>query len=106
MASLFWLPEAVADLERLLLFLHGHNPEAAGRAARAIARGADRLAVNAALGRPLADGTERRELLVPFASGAYVLRYRRDGGRDAVVVIRVWHSREERRPDQRRNDQL
>jgi plasmid stabilization system protein ParE len=33
-------------------------------------------------------------VVAPFGRGAYVLRYRIDD--DAVVVLRVWHSREER----------
>lgn len=32
---------------------------------------------------------------LPFASGAYVLRYRLERP-DTVVIIRVWHSREKR----------
>jgi plasmid stabilization system protein ParE len=36
----------------------------------------------------------RRELIVPFGSGAYVLRYRLDTATDTVIIIRVWHSRE------------
>jgi plasmid stabilization system protein ParE len=40
------------------------------------------------------EGTDRREVLAPFGGGAYVLRYRVDA--DAVVIVRVWHSREER----------
>jgi plasmid stabilization system protein ParE len=40
------------------------------------------------------DATERRELFVPFGAGAYVLRYRIHA--DTIVVLRVWHSREER----------
>lgn len=95
MADLFWLPEAVADIDRLLRFLQEKNPDAARRAAGAIARSASLLAANEALGRPMADGTARRELLVPFAGAAYVLRYRMDeAGR--IVVIRVWHGREAR----------
>jgi plasmid stabilization system protein ParE len=32
--------------------------------------------------------------MAPFGSGAYVLCYRIDP--DAIVIARVWHSREER----------
>ena len=35
-----------------------------------------------------------RELIVPFGSGAYVVRYRVD--RDEVVVARIFHGREDR----------
>ncbi|MFC3127557.1 type II toxin-antitoxin system RelE/ParE family toxin [Pseudoroseomonas globiformis] len=95
MARLTWLPEALGDLARLLAFLQEKNPQAAMRAAKAIARAADRLAASEGLGRPMADGTGRRELFIPFASNAYVLRYRLE--EDAsVVIIRVWHGREGR----------
>jgi len=41
------------------------------------------------------DETGRRELFMAFGAGAYVLRYMPE--KTGVVVIRVWHSREERR---------
>lgn len=44
---------------------------------------------------PLSDDTGRRELFLPFGAGSYVLRYRLDAS-GSVVVIRVWHSRENR----------
>ncbi|PHK95278.1 plasmid stabilization protein [Pseudoroseomonas rhizosphaerae] len=94
MAVLTWLPEAVGALERLLLLLHDKNPEAARRAAHTVARAADRL-VEGCIGRPLADGTARRELVVPFAGAAFGLRYRVEET-GAVVVLRVWHGEEER----------
>ena len=62
---------------------------------RAIRVGAARLVDAPEIGRPLADGTGRRELLIPFGAGAYGLRYRIHD--ETVVVIRVWHSREVRR---------
>lgn len=37
-----------------------------------------------------------RELIVPFGRAAYVVRYAYLTGRNEVVVLRVWHSREER----------
>jgi len=38
------------------------------------------------------DGSNRRELILQFGSGAYVLRYVLDG--NIIVIIRVWHSKE------------
>jgi len=89
-----WLPEAFEDVERLYGFLIGKDALAAERAMRAISSSADTLQDLPQIGRPMGDDTARRELIVPFGAGAYVLRYRVH--RDTVVVIRVWHSREAR----------
>jgi len=40
------------------------------------------------------DGTDRRELFLPFGASSYVLRYIIDV---QVVVVRVWHGRENRK---------
>ena len=92
---LIWLPEAREDVERLFEFLVDVNPAAAERAVRLIQQGANRLLEQPELGRPMAVDSFRRELVLPFGVAAYVLRYRLEG--DYVVVIRVWHGREERR---------
>lgn len=91
---LVWLREAQADVQRLYDFPLEKSPSAAARAVRAIQLGASRLLDFPPVGRPMDDDTERRELFVPFGAGAYVLRYRIHD--DTIVVIRVWHSREER----------
>jgi plasmid stabilization system protein ParE len=95
MAAVRWLPEALDDLERLFEFLREKSPEAAARAARVILDGANHLADVPRLGRAMPDDTGRRELPIPFAAGAYILRYRLDND-DTVIIIRVWHSRERR----------
>lgn len=93
MPALKWLPEAVEDLERLHRFLADRSGAAAQRAAAAILEGADHLIQHPELGRPLTGG--RREQVIRFGVGSYVLRYRvEDEG--SVVVVRVWHSREDR----------
>ncbi len=92
---MIWLPEALEDIERLHDFLKEKSPQAAARAAKAIVDGARILEGAPEAGRPMNDETERRELFVRFGAGAYVLRYRLDAA-GTVVVIRVWHSREER----------
>ena len=89
-----WLPEALDDVERLHGYLIERDPLAAARAVRAVSAGADRLQRLPEIGRPMEDDTGRREFVVPFGAGAYVLRYRIHG--DSPVVIRVWHSREQR----------
>ena len=91
---LLWLPEAQADIQRLYHFLRERDPRAAARAIRAIQLGAQRLLEFPHLGKRMDDETERYEVSVPFGAGAYVLRYRLHA--ETIVVIRVWHSREER----------
>jgi plasmid stabilization system protein ParE len=95
MSALRWLPPALDDLERLIDFLHEKSPTAAAKAATAILEGAERLLTGPRLGRVLPDKTGRRELIIPFAGGAYVLHYMLEG-QETVVILRVWHSREER----------
>ena len=84
--TLKWLPEALADLERLHRFLAEVSPQAARRAAATILGGADRLEEHSDLGRPMED--ERREWIVRFGLDAYVLRYRVDPD-GCPVVVRV-----------------
>ena len=91
---LVWLPEAQADIQRLSNVLRERDPRAAERAIRAMQLGAQQLLECPQVGRRMEDETERREVYVPFGAGAYVLRYRMH--EETIVVIRVWHSREER----------
>ena len=93
-ARVIWLPEALEDIERLYHFLKEKSPAAAKRAAQTILQGARILEEAPDAGRPMQDDTGRREFFAAFGAGAYVLRYKRD--RDMVVVIRVWHSKEQR----------
>lgn len=91
--ALIWLPGAKADFQRLFDFLLDVNPSAAGKAARLIRDGAERLRGHPQLGRQLSDGL-RRELVLPFTGAAYILRCRLEG--ETIVIIRVWHGREQR----------
>lgn len=93
--ELIWLPEAKADIQRLFDFLAEVNPSAAAAAMRVIQAGAARLLEHPKIGRRMDDETPRRELILPFAAAAYVLRYRIED--DAIVIVRVWHGREDRR---------
>ncbi len=95
MPQLKWLPEALADVERLHAFLLEKSPDAAARAAKVILDGAGFLTSIPDIGRPMEDDTGRREWAVSFGAGAFVLRYMRDKN-DTVVIIRVWHSKENR----------
>lgn len=92
--EVIWLPDAVQDVMRLRQFIHDKNPSAAQRAASRIKEGAMMLVTNPELGRPVEGLIAFREVVVPFGAGNYVLRYREDG--DKIAVVRVWHSKEER----------
>jgi plasmid stabilization system protein ParE len=93
MIGLRWAPDAVRDLARLRRFLGDKSPSAAERAALRIREAAGALREQPELGR-IVENEEFRDLVTPFGGGAYVLRYRID--EDAVIVVRVWHTREER----------
>ncbi len=95
MAQLKWLPEALADIERLYDFLHNKDARAAAKAAKTLLTGASILKESPRIGRPMPDETGRRELFISFGAGAYVLRYKLEDP-NTVIIIRVWHSRENR----------
>lgn len=95
MPEVKWLPEALADIERLYTFLKGKNPEAAARAVAVILQGAQLLNTSLRIGRPMPDDTGRREIFMPFAAGTYVIRYMLED-KNTAIIIRVWHSHEKR----------
>jgi len=90
--KIVWHKEAVLDQFRLFNHLKSVNPAAAQKAAELIRCGAESLQQWPNRCRPMGDGSGRRELIIQFGSGAYVLRYVLDG--DVIVIIRVWHSKE------------
>jgi toxin ParE1/3/4 len=93
-----WRERALKDIDRLYNFLFEKNEDAAAKAAQVILRGSSLLEESPRLGRPMADGTQRRELFIPFGAGFYVLRYFL--ANEIVVIVRVWHGREDRKGDQ------
>ena len=95
MSKVKWLPQAIADVERLQVFLLDKDSKAASQAAYLIFQAVLRLETSPRIGRPMLDATGRRELFIPFGAGAYVLRYILED-KDKAIVIRVWHSRESR----------
>ena len=96
MNKLKWLPEALADVERLHEFLKDIDVQAANQCVESILKGSRLLKTTPHLGRPMSDGSGKRELFMQFGAGAYVLRYRLQDT-DTVVIVRIWHSREDRR---------
>lgn len=88
-------PEAVADLERLRALLVDKNPGAAQRAVAAISNALRSLDVFPDRARP-SSIVGLRELIVPFGRSAYVVRYAPLTEREEIVVLRIWHGREQR----------
>ena len=94
-SQVIWLPEALQDLKRLLLFLEKKNLRSTRQAAKLIESGISLLKDQPHIGRLMENDGQRRELFLPFGKSAYVLRYRLDD-HDRIVIIRVWHGREKR----------
>ncbi|MGB0697055.1 MAG: type II toxin-antitoxin system RelE/ParE family toxin [Rhodospirillaceae bacterium] len=96
--KLTFLPEALDDIERLHAFIMGivQNPVAAEQAANAIEAGIQRLLDHPFCGVEMAGSSSTRMLYIPFGKNAYVLSYRFDEDKDTLVVLRIWHSRENR----------
>lgn len=88
-------PEATADLVRLRTFLADKNPDAAQRAAHTLIHAIQSLDTFPDRGQPtVIEGV--RELIVPFGNSSYVLRYAHWAADDEVIVLRIWHGREQR----------
>jgi plasmid stabilization system protein ParE len=87
-------PAALADLERLRAFLADKNLNAARRAVSAITRAIDSLLVFPDRGHPAGSGG-MRDLVVPFGRSVYIVRFAHDAQRDEIVIIRIWHGREQ-----------
>jgi plasmid stabilization system protein ParE len=81
---------ATRDLTRLRDFIARHDPSAAARASNRLGRIIRLLTDQPGLGQTVEDLPEARDLM----AGDYVVRYTvRD---ECVVVLRVWHGREDR----------
>jgi len=92
--KLIWESGALNDLARLREFIAPHRPTAAANSARCIIQAANRLLDHPHFGHPMDSIPEFNELIIPFGRNAYILRYRIDGKK--VVILRVWHGREDR----------
>jgi plasmid stabilization system protein ParE len=88
-------PAALADIKRLHAFLVGRNPTAANRVVGVIDAAVLSLDIFPDRGRP-SDIPDVRELVVPFGRSAYVLRYAYRPQSDEIVILRIWHGREQR----------
>lgn len=85
---------AARGLEHCRRFLAHKSPEAARRAAQAIARQIALLETHPFIGRPLPDLPELRELVIPFGDSGYVVLYRHEADQDAIYLLAFRHQRE------------
>jgi len=90
--KIVWHRESVLDQQRLFQHLNSVNPAAAAKAAALIRQAAQSLLEWPNRCRPMDDGSGRRELIIQFGSGAYILRYVLDG--EVITILRVWHCKE------------
>ena len=81
-------------LERCRRYLRQRSPVAARRAAQAIVRQFTLLEAHPAIGRPLSDHPEVRELIIPFGDAGYVALYRHEPADDVVYILAIRHQRE------------
>jgi len=90
-----WTEKASTDLVRLHDFLAPVAPEAAARIAQKLVRAPDRLLRYPRIGERLEayEPREVRRIIV----GPYEMRY--EIAADAILILRLWHSRENRRFD-------
>jgi len=94
MRQIIWLSEAESDLRRFHDFLSPVDLHLADRAIIRIYDASEQLIDFPYMGRALEDGTGRRELAIAFGRNAYILRYIVE--EDTVIILRAWHSREDR----------
>ena len=92
MAALFYLPGALADLERLTEFLIESDPSAAAETKSLIESAIDILASHPLIGRSTEPGL--RELVISRGRTGYVALYHYDDAEDVVVVLALRHQRE------------
>lgn len=94
--QLIILEDADADTDRLYEFILERNPIAAQKAVLALDESMRKLLENPYSGTPSKTLSGVRELYIPFGKQPYVVQYRIDEPKQAVVVLRIWHGREAR----------
>jgi plasmid stabilization system protein ParE len=87
-----WLPGAIIDLQRLREFLLPLDKAAARKAVVAVQGAVQLLHSHPFLGRPVSDMPDYRDVIIPFGSAGYVLRYRIQA--DAVLIVALKHTKE------------
>jgi plasmid stabilization system protein ParE len=92
MRKVIWLAEAVDDLVRLREFIGDKNRKAAQRAAITIKNMVKVLENYPDIIHPIENLPDFHDLIVPFGSGGYIIRYRIE--KDMVFIVGIRHSKE------------
>lgn len=93
MPRLIYTKEAREDFIRAYQFLLTKNAVAAGKAKQAILDTINRLPAMPMAHRPVSLHPHQRDLMIPFGSSGYIVRYRYEHGGD-IIILRMWHQRE------------
>ena len=94
MSQIVWTQNASDDLNRHYDFIKVNNPEAAARAIQTIVFSAESLQENPRRGAIVDEIAGLRKLLVPFGKYGYMIHY--VILEDDVIILRVYHGRENR----------
>ncbi len=86
--------DAIADLKRLKAFISAHNPAAASRISSRLIKGVQAIKTHPRLGHPVPRAPDP-ETIRDLVLGNYIVRY--IILRERIVVLRIWHHREEGR---------
>lgn len=86
--------DALEDLERLRAFIAAHNPTAANRISYRLIEGVQALKRHPGLGHSVQKAPDP-ESIRDLVLGDYIVRYLILAER--VVVLRIWHHREQER---------
>ncbi|MCP4947705.1 MAG: type II toxin-antitoxin system RelE/ParE family toxin [Aestuariibacter sp.] len=89
--NLRFTPEAVEDLVRLRTFIEKTNPTAAQRIAKDLLLGIEKLKVFPEIGLKVERAFEPQRIRDLFV-GNYIVRYLIGDGE--IVVLRIWHGKE------------
>lgn len=88
--KLTYTARAMKDLVRLREFIRKKNPQAAQRASRQLIKNIESLVDHPQMGTSLSELGDFRELV----AHEYIVRYRLV--LDEIVILNVWHEREDR----------
>jgi addiction module RelE/StbE family toxin len=94
MSQIVWTQSTTDDLNRHYDFIKLNNPEAAARAVKAIVSSGESLQENPRRGAIVDEIAGLRKLVVPFGKYGYMIHYVILD--DDVIILRVYHGRENR----------